>query len=267
MVIRKTMMTKEIMRVRQRWFAAAAGLSTLGLFATAGHAQNLILNGSFEDNSASGTVFNMTNAEFNATVADATAFGSAEEIDLMDASAGFGLAPVDGDFKLGIHLFTVGHGATDAFSFDLSSPIVAGTTYTIDFWAHAVTNVSPGRDPVEIGVSSSAASFGTLVFTSGSLSTGSWSHFMSDFVAPVSGDFLTVRPSGMTWAHIDNFSLEGDSCYPDCDGNGILDIFDFLCFQESFVTGQPYACDCDPDPVCNIFDFLCFQNAFVVGCP
>ncbi|MCH7791777.1 MAG: hypothetical protein IID31_05810 [Planctomycetes bacterium] len=56
-------------------------------------------------------------------------------------------------------------------------------------------------------------------------------------------------------------------CYADCDANGSLDIFDFLCFQNSFVSGEPYACDCDPDPVCDIFDFLCFQNAFVAGCP
>ena len=58
-----------------------------------------------------------------------------------------------------------------------------------------------------------------------------------------------------------------DSCYADCDATGALDIFDFLCFQNSFVSGEPYACDCDPDPACDIFDFLCFQNAFVGGCP
>ncbi|MCH8270275.1 MAG: exo-alpha-sialidase [Planctomycetes bacterium] len=56
-------------------------------------------------------------------------------------------------------------------------------------------------------------------------------------------------------------------CYADCDPNGVLDIFDFLCFQNSFVAGEPYACDCDPDPACDIFDFLCFQDAFVAGCP
>ena len=60
---------------------------------------------------------------------------------------------------------------------------------------------------------------------------------------------------------------EIDSCYADCDQSGVLDIFDFLCFQNSFVLSEPYACDCDPDPVCDIFDFLCFQNAFVAGCP
>ena len=59
------------------------------------------------------------------------------------------------------------------------------------------------------------------------------------------------------------------TCYPDCDqsgGNGILDIFDFLCFQNAFVSFDPYA-DCDGNNLLNIFDFLCFQDAFVAGCP
>jgi hypothetical protein len=78
-----------------------------------------------------------------------------------------------------------------------------------------------------------------------------------------------------------NFTLTGGfwsgapevACYADCDtstGVGVLDIFDFLCFQNSFVGGNAYACDCDTSTgqlVCDIFDFLCFQNAFVGGCP
>jgi hypothetical protein len=70
------------------------------------------------------------------------------------------------------------------------------------------------------------------------------------------------------------FIIEGTTaCYPDCDqstGAGVLDIFDFLCFQDAFVNADPYACDCDTTTgtgVCDIFDFLCFQNAFVAGCP
>jgi len=53
-------------------------------------------------------------------------------------------------------------------------------------------------------------------------------------------------------------------------GAGVQDIFDFLCFQNSFVGGEPYACDCDTTTgplVCDLFDFLCFQGAFVNGCP
>ena len=66
---------------------------------------------------------------------------------------------------------------------------------------------------------------------------------------------------------------EIDSCYADCTqstGVGVLDLFDFLCWQGHFVNGNPYACDCDTSTgngVCDIFDFLCFQNAFVGGCP
>ena len=62
-------------------------------------------------------------------------------------------------------------------------------------------------------------------------------------------------------------------CYADCDqstGAGVLDLFDFLCWQNSFVNAEPYACDCDTSTgngVCDVFDFLCFQSAFVGGCP
>ncbi|MCH8271290.1 MAG: hypothetical protein IH985_08805 [Planctomycetes bacterium] len=86
-----------------------------------------------------------------------------------------------------------------------------------------------------------------------------------------------VMVAGETWGSLGGPNAGGadvflaryeiDSCYADCDQSGMLDIFDFLCFQNSFVLGEPYACDCDPDPACDIFDFLCFQNAFVAGCP
>jgi cyclophilin family peptidyl-prolyl cis-trans isomerase len=63
------------------------------------------------------------------------------------------------------------------------------------------------------------------------------------------------------------------TCDADCDestGFGVLDIFDFLCFQDRFVNAEPYACDCDTTTgpgVCDMADFLCFQSAFVAGCP
>ncbi|MFG0284026.1 MAG: right-handed parallel beta-helix repeat-containing protein [Phycisphaerales bacterium JB039] len=55
-------------------------------------------------------------------------------------------------------------------------------------------------------------------------------------------------------------------CYPDCDGSGELDLFDFLCFQNAFAAGDPYA-DCDGSGALDLFDFLCFQNEFATGCP
>lgn len=62
------------------------------------------------------------------------------------------------------------------------------------------------------------------------------------------------------------------TCDADCDnstGWGVLDIFDFLCFQSRFAAGAPYACDCDTSTgpnVCDVLDFLCFQSAFARGC-
>jgi len=56
------------------------------------------------------------------------------------------------------------------------------------------------------------------------------------------------------------------SCYSDCDATGVLDFWDFLCFQNAFAVGDPYA-DCDGDGDSTFFDFLCFQNEFIAGCP
>jgi hypothetical protein len=54
-------------------------------------------------------------------------------------------------------------------------------------------------------------------------------------------------------------------CYVDCNVNSVLDIFDFLCFQDAFAEGLLHA-DCDGNSELDIMDFLCFQDAFVRGC-
>lgn len=48
---------------------------------------------------------------------------------------------------------------------------------------------------------------------------------------------------------------------PDLDGNGVRDIFDFLSFQDLFLTGDLIA-DFDGNCTLDIFDFLAFQDAF-----
>jgi hypothetical protein len=55
-------------------------------------------------------------------------------------------------------------------------------------------------------------------------------------------------------------------CYPDFDGDGVLDFFDFLMFLETFDIQGP-AADCDENDEFDFFDFLCFGNAFNEGCP
>lgn len=55
------------------------------------------------------------------------------------------------------------------------------------------------------------------------------------------------------------------ACVADCDEDGSLSLFDFLCFQNLFSAGDLRA-DCDGDGSLSLFDFLCFQNAFAAGC-
>ncbi len=53
-----------------------------------------------------------------------------------------------------------------------------------------------------------------------------------------------------------------------CTGFGRLDIFDFLCFGNLHLAGDPWACNCDVSTgpnVCDIFDFLCFGNGFAAS--
>jgi hypothetical protein len=54
-------------------------------------------------------------------------------------------------------------------------------------------------------------------------------------------------------------------CYPDLNGDGALDLFDFLAFVNAFNAGDLLA-DCTPDIQLDMYDFLCFVNAFNKGC-
>ena len=50
-------------------------------------------------------------------------------------------------------------------------------------------------------------------------------------------------PQSIVEAGVDAFKVEGvicnAACYADCDGNGSLDFFDFLCYQNEFQASCP----------------------------
>jgi hypothetical protein len=54
-------------------------------------------------------------------------------------------------------------------------------------------------------------------------------------------------------------------CRADFNGDGLLDLFDFLAFQNAFVAQDPSG-DFNGDGLFDLFDFLAFGNAFVAGC-
>ena len=55
-------------------------------------------------------------------------------------------------------------------------------------------------------------------------------------------------------------------CYPDCNGDGQLNLSDFGCFTTKFALGEAYA-DCNGDGIRNLADFGCFTTKFALGCP
>lgn len=59
--------------------------------------------------------------------------------------------------------------------------------------------------------------------------------------------------------------IDSIACPPDVEGDGDLDIFDFLAFQNEHANQTPrgdFECDGDWD----VFDFLAFQGAYAEGC-
>ena len=54
-------------------------------------------------------------------------------------------------------------------------------------------------------------------------------------------------------------------CFADINGDGELNILDFVAFQALFVSGDPVA-DCNGDGELNVLDFVCYQGIFQDGC-
>jgi len=55
-------------------------------------------------------------------------------------------------------------------------------------------------------------------------------------------------------------------CLADANGDGELNILDFVAFQAAFTAGEPSA-DCNGDAALDVLDFICFQAEFLAGCP
>lgn len=109
----------------------------------------------------------------------------------------------------------------------------------------------------------------------GTLDGGPYSPYLGDDTQPVAGPamqrFLGAwRPArsstdGGVQVALPLQVYGSTTCPADCDGDGDLTIFDFLCFQNAFAAGESSA-DCDGDGEVTAADFACFQSAFVDGC-
>ncbi len=137
------------------------------------------------------------------------------------------------------------------------------------------TNDDGDEDRLNVEMSSNGGATWTLVESFGSQAAG-WSQQVfriSDFIDVT--DRFRVRftsfdqpNNSVTEAAIDAFEIVQmtcDTCQADVTGDGALDIFDFLEYQNLFDAGDLRA-DFDGDGSLTIFDFLAFQTAFDTGC-
>ena len=79
----------------------------------------------------------------------------------------------------------------------------------------------------------------------------------------VDGDDAVVGAPGGEAAYVFDLNC---ACPADVNGDGNLNVLDFVAFQLLWQDGDPIA-DCDANAEFNVLDFVCFQQLFVEGCP
>jgi hypothetical protein len=135
-------------------------------------AASIVLNGGFEDVSVTSTRFHLSNSEFNAIVANTTAWGTTNNYSGdKDGPTIYGTLNLVGPDNANYHspqsgnwsvvLFTDPNSYYDAISLELESPLVAGISYTLDF--DAIAELSRPSQ-IFIGLSENPVQFGTHVF-------------------------------------------------------------------------------------------------------
>lgn len=79
-------------------------------------------------------------------------------------------------------------------------------------------------------------------------------------------NFAKLASNVMEWAS--GAGSTNPDCYADCDDNGVLNIFDYICFGNSFSSPTPggFSADCDCNESLNIFDYICYGNLYALGC-
>ena len=98
-----------------------------------------------------------------------------------------------------------------------------------------------------------------------------WATGSTGFMSTTNQNQTTWQPGGS--GAVSATIIEGTPvCYANCDGSTappILNVNDFICFQQKFAAGDTYA-NCDGStatPILNVNDFICYQQRFAAGCP
>ena len=165
-------------------------------------AQNLILNGSFETNTASGNTLGLTSA-WATTVANSFEVDGGQ-MDLITSNT-CGTAS-DGNWFVTCSN-TGGSWPYMAFSFKLSTTLTMGAQYTLTFDKRFC---GPNSSPIDIGVSNDSTLMGTAVHTFAAPLSNTWATETYIFQAPLAAKYLTVNvgvTGGTGTVGLDKFSL------------------------------------------------------------
>ncbi|NQY06630.1 MAG: hypothetical protein HRT68_10715, partial [Flavobacteriaceae bacterium] len=168
------------------------------------NAQNFF-NGSFENTTSTGCDYNNSNADFNGKMSNVFSFGNPfPEVDIKRLNCYADTIP-DGDIVLGI-------SENDAIAIELSSPLIAGQSYEMNFRAYGNTSFSTNMNDLIIGSSLTSNVSGTSIYTA-NLVADVWTTYSFIFVAPNNGSFITVSgtPTSGGWTDIDLFAIQ-QSC-------------------------------------------------------
>jgi hypothetical protein len=174
------------------------------------NAQNLILNGSFENNLCVTYTETCSNHKYDSLMSNSHSFGTDANLDIMtsaDSYCGSNGAAENGTWYVG-----VSSDYADAFSLTLSSTLIQGKTYSLSFYDRQ-SDIDTAGSPVQIGVSNNDSTMGTILFTGPQPATCQWQRRSFSFSAPANIQYITVTcpydgPPSTTWTHVDNFVLD-----------------------------------------------------------
>lgn len=151
----------------------------------------------------------------------------------------------------------------------------------ISYWRWYTNSLggAPNADTFRVDISNNGGASWVNVETvgpSGPQTSGGW--FSHEFYAETKVALTNnmrlrfiaedIATGSLVEACVDDFqavAFECVSCAPDLDGDGDLDVFDFLEFQNLFANQDPIA-DWEQDGDWDIFDFLAYQSAYAQGC-
>lgn len=190
---------------------------------------NLVLNGSFENNTAGSSQFNLTTSQFNALMPNVVA-----SITGLPSYPGQGQTDIQINNSQYFPLSTAGStfvsliNQHDRVGLALASTLVAGSTYTLSFNYAVNTQLVEGNGPINVYAANTGTSFDTLIHTiSAGIAGYQWYTESFSFIADASTNYIgftgDMNQVNLTWFAIDAVSLTlGGGVIPEPSTYGLI---------------------------------------------